>query len=100
MIDTLKIFIIGYVTTVIICFALYFFRKRKNVSNNRNGIDATGNKQSGTVELDTNTKDTTDRIEISVEDFGITNNKLESIAESNNRILQSIRKRQSNNQDN
>ena len=100
MFEKIKTFFVGFFTAIISFITLYLFRKRKDVSNNRIGVDTTGNKQSGIDELSTNTKDTTDRIEFTVEDFGITNNKLEYIAKSNNRILQSIKKRQSNNQNN
>lgn len=100
MFEKIKSFFVGFFAAVVSFFTLYLFRKRKDVSNNGIGIDTAGNKQSGTTEFDTNTKDTTDRIELSVEDFGIANKQLESIAESNNAILQAIRKRQTNDENN
>lgn len=97
MFEKIKVFFIGLITGIVSFFTLSFFRKRKDVSNNGIGIDTTREQQS---RIDTgfkNAESTIDAVELTVEEFGITNDKLERITESNNTILQSIKKRKSNN---
>lgn len=100
MFEKVKIFFAGIIAAIISFFTLSFLRKRKNVHNNGIGINTVGKEQSGYDAGSQDTESTINTVEIAAEQFGITTQKLEYLAESNNSILQAIRKRQENNQNN